>query len=72
MKLLKSLVIAVFSLVAAGAYLSGIAPVAAGCQEMPFDDMTRAEFKEYRDWKRVNRTPMVVRPNVLILDGIDN
>lgn len=72
MKRLKSLVIAVFSLVAAGTFLSGIASVPARCQETAFDDLTRAEFQEYRGWKRVNRTPMIIRPVFFILDGADN
>lgn len=72
MKALKSFLFAVVSLVAAGIFMASGELKTAGCQEMSFDDLTRAEFKEYHDWKRVNRTPMVVRPNFLILDGVDN
>ncbi len=67
MKPLKSLVGPVFSFMVTGVFLSGVAPATARCQEMSFDDLTRAEFKDYRDWKRVNRTPLVVPPDSLTL-----
>lgn len=67
MKPLKSLVIAVFSLVAAGASLSENFPVVARCQETAVDDVLRAEFKNYRDCKRINRTPLVVPLDPLTL-----
>lgn len=67
MKVLKSFLFAVVSLVAAGAFLTSGELKTAGCQEMSFDDLTRAEFKEYRDWRRINRTPMVVPANPIFL-----
>ncbi len=67
MKALKSFLFAVVSLVAAGIFMASGELKTARCQETAFDDLTRAEFKEYHDWKRVNRTPMAVPPDPITL-----
>ncbi len=74
MNRIKRLVFMVVTAFTFGGVMAGhfLHSARAFSQENPLHDADKAEFREYRGWKRMNPKPIVVESPNFTLDGVDN